>query len=453
MQLRNCGPAPSVRPAPMTTITTKVSSAVTLVVLACCLLTTPAHAQGGSLPLGTINVLQAPVVCSSSYFSYTNTSTNTTYYLNCYVATVTCPNTASLNMTFGYLSPVGVVPGVTQAFGVIVIVSGGRGLGPDAEENNYAKDYFAAGYEIVEFGWADDWEKISDPIPKGTYGNIQNAACRPATFLNYVYSNIFPSVLQSNSRAGMCEHATSAGSAAAVYSLAYYGAGSYLDNVELISGPVLSDIEQGCQVPPPSNVTVCGQTNYNGGQYGCQLGTGLTWNLAPTYVDGQVSLAAGWTNDPSCANGIGQTTTPQSQAQWLKQSIVDQYATTGQGANPTFNYASTGMSGWLCRSVVNNSGYDCAANGNNNSQYCPNNSSTQGQIFYANIGQSNSPAHYDVYAVDSCISAEGVADGTVTGFYPAVFGPPNYISGKHAVTYDMIGYAPNIPAQCVHRPH
>jgi hypothetical protein len=42
----------------------------------------------------------------------------------------------------------------------------------------------------------------------------------------------------------MCALGDSAGSAAIAYSLAYYGAGSYLDNVELLSGPVLSDIEQ-----------------------------------------------------------------------------------------------------------------------------------------------------------------------------------------------------------------
>ncbi|HEY3974788.1 MAG TPA: hypothetical protein VGM18_17415 [Candidatus Sulfotelmatobacter sp.] len=53
---------------------------------------------------------------------------------------------------------------------------------PDSADAGIAAGLIA-GYEIVEFAWNDDWEYISDPIPQGTPGNIQNAACRPATFL------------------------------------------------------------------------------------------------------------------------------------------------------------------------------------------------------------------------------------------------------------------------------
>ncbi len=69
----------------------------------------------------------------------------------------------------------------------------------------------------------------------------------------------------------MCAQGDSAGSAAVVYSMTYYGAASYLYNVELISGPVLSDIKQGCQEPAPNDpVTVCpagqnGLSTWNGG--------------------------------------------------------------------------------------------------------------------------------------------------------------------------------------------
>jgi len=103
-------------------------------------------------------------------------------------------------------------------------------------------------------------------------------------------------------------------------------------------------------------------------------------------------------NDGTCNNADGTTTqtSPQSQAQWLLQSIVDQ----NTGATPTFTYSSTGMSAWLCRTVKNGNNYPCAANGNNNYNSCPNNSSPQGQIFYENIGFGNSPAHYAVYPVD-----------------------------------------------------
>lgn len=72
----------------------------------------------------------------------------------------------------------------------------------------------------------------------------------------------------------------------------------------------------------------------------------------------------------------------------MAQSIVDQEATTGLGAAPTFNYLSTGMSAWLCRGLQSGTG-------------SANNSSPEGQIFYANIGPTNSPPNYAVYAVDS----------------------------------------------------
>src|SRR5208282_4513681 len=48
-----------------------------------------------------------------------------------------------------------------------------------------------------------------------------------------------------------CAQGFSAGSSAVAYALAWYGAGSYLDNAELLSGPVFSDIQQGCEYPQP----------------------------------------------------------------------------------------------------------------------------------------------------------------------------------------------------------
>jgi hypothetical protein len=225
---------------------------------------------------------------------------------------------------------------VTAAKGLIVIHGGNGGTVPSSFAS--ADNYFRAGYEVVQIAWQDDWEFISDPIQTG-YGNIQAAACRPATVFNWVFNNLFPSILTANSQAGMCALGESAGSAAVAYSLAYYGAGSYLDNVELLSGPVLSDIEQGCQWNPQAgNVQICGQTNYHGGQYGCQLGGGSTWTLSPTYLTGPNGAVGKWTNDNSCANanGLNQTTTPQSEARWLNQSIADQSAGgSNQGAIPT----------------------------------------------------------------------------------------------------------------------
>jgi len=314
-----------------------------------------------------------------------------------------------------------------------------------------ADAYFRAGYEVVQIAWADAWEYTYANMT-GKTGNIQVAACRPATAFNWVYSNFFPSILGANSHAGMCALGDSAGSAAIAYSLAYYGAGSYLDAVELLSGPVLSDLEQGCEEPAPANINVC-----PAGQNYCQLGPpvpggNIPWTLSPTYVGGSQTTVQNWTNETSsCA--VSNPTNSQSNMDWLRESIVDQPSVSG-GPTPVFTYSSTSVSGWLCRGVQNPNNYNCAANGNNNSNVCPNNSSPQGQIFYQNVSTGTQP--FNVYAVDGCQTAEGVGAGNVPGFYPQDFGGGGPIgatvSGLTAITYDVIGnQALQIPARCVGR--
>jgi len=439
-----------------TEIATKLLLVSTLAAIAFCLFSTPTYAQ--ALGLGQLTVTTSvPCPPGAGWYRYTNN--NTSYSMTCVLATVSLCSNAQGNVqdwgvTDSYLSPVGVLNGFTNLYpnGVIFIHGGGPGTSPG--NFDFADNYFKAGYEVVEVAWSDDWEKTYDPFGSHT-ANIQAAACRPATLLNYVYNNIYLPIYNppnGNSRAGMCAHADSAGSAAIAYSMAYYGANSYLDNVELTSGPVLSDIEQGCAEGPGAAqpVTVCGQTNYNGGQYGCQLGNGgSTWALSPLYLQGANTAVGGWTNDATCAAGL--STTGTSNAKWLAQSIVDQ----GTGATPTFTYGSTAVSGWLCRSVKNDGHppYDCAGHNNDNPNFCPNNSSPQGQIFYANIGSSNQPPNYAVYAVDNCGNAEGVPTGNVPGYMPAIFN--GNVTGINAVTYDMVGSGPplNISAQCVHRNH
>lgn len=437
---------------------TNLLLASTLAAIACCLLSTLCGAQTAQ-PLGKLTISgNTPYSCPSGWYFYNNGANSIP--MSCFDATISCTATQNMDdigLTFGWLNPAGIVPNVTQALGTIVLFNGGGG-GPLPGNFNFADSYFKAGYEVVQVAFAEDWEQTFGNFGTGDVPNIQNAACRPATFLNYIYSNanFFPAVSNAYSKAGFCAHGLSAGSAAIAYSLAYYGAYKWLDNVELVSGPVLSDVKQGCQVPNANPVTVCGLTNYNGGQYGCQLGTGgSTWTLDPTYIQGAQNAVTSWTNaSPSCANAMGQNTSSENQA-WLNQSIVDQSTGgSGQPPVPTFYYPGTAMSGWLCRSVVNigDPPYNCAANGNNSAIWCPNNSSPQGQIFYANIGASNPPPNYGVYAVDNCQHSEGVEEGNVPGFDPPYF--QGTITGSNAVTYDMVGYAPaQLGPQCVRRSH
>jgi hypothetical protein len=453
---RNSGPECPISLRPKTTTATKVLIVSALVVIACCLSSAPAHAQYGSLSIGqVINVTSSTTACLGGGWA---TGTN------CYTATLTgCANITDLNFTFGY-----VLPTTTTLNGTIVFFNGGPGTDPAGAatgavpgETQYITDYLAAGYQIVQIAWNAPWEQALIPWPQGNtpLGNVQAGACRPATFLNYVFNSPFMYQLAlngnknlgANPNAGMCAQGASAGSAQVAYSLAYYGppaAGSwYIDNVELISGPVLSDIKQGCQQPAAPNVNVCPS-----GQFGCQLGPNvpggnIPWTLSPTYLAGTNQGVAGWTDDATCA--AGSNTSSQSNSLWLAQSIVDQ----STGATPTFAYPHTAMAAWLCRSVANpQTAQNCSAYPVKYDEFCPNNSSPQGQIFYAQITQSNSPLSYNVYAVDNCTGPEGAP--STGAWVSALSVPPGYQDGYDAIKYDMIGGGPNQrPTGCFHNSH
>jgi hypothetical protein len=114
-------------------------------------------------------------------------------------------------------------------------------------------------------------------------------------------------------------------------------------------------------------------------------------------------------------------------------------------SSPVFSYPHTAMAGWVCRTLLNQeSATQCGEYYDQN--YCPNNSSSQGQIFYAAVTANGAqPSNYSVYSVDVCNKAEGIAGGTVS-----------YLGGESgftAVKQDMAGGLNNAPptAQCVHR--
>lgn len=327
--------------------------------------------------------------------------------LSCYSATVSCPNTTDIGIYFAYATPPG-------SQGTIVIFTGSGGTtayGGEPPNESYAASYYSGNngsgkaYEVVLTAWFDDWEDTNTGPAQIYPYNIQTAACRAATFLNYVrYQN----ALLYTANTGMCAHGSSGGAGAVAYSLAWYGAANYLDKVELLAGPTFSDIEQGCEVPNGPAVTICPL-----GQFGCQGWPPYTVVESPEYVKGAQNDVGAWTGYPRFCNG--QNNTSSEDGPWLQQSIVE--TVTGQ---PSFNYPNTAMSGWLCASSQTVGSY--------------NSSSPQGEIFLQQFTQPSQlwPGNYDVYAVYQCFQDEGVAFGTV----PYLQGSP---SGFNAIVDDMIG--------------
>ncbi|MGA8763616.1 MAG: hypothetical protein WB562_12190 [Candidatus Sulfotelmatobacter sp.] len=378
-------------------------------------------------PLGSPRVVTGNVIpCPSGFYS------NPTTPSVCHAANLAgCPDASNLNFTYSYDNP-------GSPKGTIVLLSGDGGIsGPG--DSQFSDFYFSHGYEIVQIQWAYNWENTTVPV-QDTGGtdttiypaNIQLAACRQATFLNFIFNQNNANLYSGG---GRCAQGSSAGSAAIAYALTYYGAQNYLDLAEMKSGPPLSDIKQGCEVPNSIQITVCGTQN-GGPQFGCKLGGTSPWMLSPEYTD-QASEVRIWTNDNSCAGS--QPTSDASEQAWLKQSIVNDGTN-----NPTFSYPKTAITAWLCQSVFNNnlcvggSSQD-GGQGGTPEDFCPNNSSSQAEIYFAKLTSdpNNLPqAPYSIYAVQNCNGSEGVSGPNAT------VAALNNLDGTDAIEQDMLSQCP-----------
>jgi len=313
--------------------------------------TAKASAQG-PLPVGSVSGIRS-VPCLAGFLSGAS----------CFEATVSCPDTLDIRVDYGVSSPSGVPRGTVAFFGGVGGTDpyGGAGTG-----RNYAATYLHQGYQIVQSAWETDWEDTGITVGK----NVRTAACRPATLLSFFHQDFY------DGNGGMCAQGISAGSAAIAYTLSWYGGADYLDKVELLSGPVFSDIEEGCAVPRNPPVAVCSL-----GQFGC---VGLPWSDRPQYVQGQQNAVSQWTGH-QCLQGV--PTQVATDASWKAMSIVN-------GSNdPSFFFPQTAMAGWLCSNGLNNS-------------------AAEGEIYYRQFANRSQVADYSVTRVDNCAGSEGVDSGT-----------------------------------------
>ena len=375
-------------------------------------LSTIARAQSGQLPTGTVTVDSGTPAggCPTSDGWLSNVS--------CHHATVSCPSSngsASLGITYGYKTP----PAPILPKGTIVIFSHSGGTTPDAfpgSESTIAGAYYAQNYQIVQTAWDSDWE---DESSVGLGGNIGLAACRPATFLGWVVSNLFSPIHMSNPLAGMCAHGTSNGASAIAYALAWYGLYSHIDKAIMVSGPPMSDIEEGCIEPVDPDVQVCVPGPPY--QFGCNANNSPTsWSQGPKYTDALMGVRA-WTGDSTgdratCRTGMPAGTTGTANAAWKAMSIVD-------GTIGTFSYPKTNITAWLCANVYSSDGMDDGI---------MNNSSPEAQLFFQNFTSLSQISGLTVNAVTNCNGDEGAA--TTIAVPPSNYSPMN---GLQAVEFDM----------------
>ncbi len=338
--------------------------------VAVCSVGSTAQTPAQVLPLGTVTQVGNPRPCPP------NQGWDDQHHMSCVDAVVAnCPGAEDLTLTYGYERNTR-----STYLGTVVLFSGWGGTVPasDPEGLTFAQDYYNQGFEVVMLAWSSDWELTRNPLRHNSYGNIQTAACRPATFLNYVYTN--PNLYTQGPMNGMCAQGFSAGSAAIGYSLAWYGAGSYLDNAELLAGPVFSSLDQGCEVPVAPDVTVCPS-----GQQGCVGWPSRPLQLTPEFIQGYEKGPREWTGIKACA---GHQRTDQYNAIWSNMSIVSSSSTEQQ-----FSYPGTSLAGWLCATTK--------------PPVQMNNSTPQGELFYQQINHVTQ--NYSVNAIYACTSAEEVA--------------------------------------------
>ena len=306
-----------------------------------------------SVGLGNVTGI-TPVACGSGFAANSQ----------CSQATISCPGTVNLQFTYGVKQGTGA--------GTILIYNGAAGV--NAGGANYVASLNPAGFTTVQVAWATDWQDTGL-----TTKNILTAACRPASVGQFVHSNLYTT-------GGYGVLGGSAGAGAVGYWLAWYGGANILDNVELASGPVYSDVEQGCEVPGANSVTIVptdgspwtDTLNFRGGpQNGLTTETGYT-----------------------CRPGTGNTST-SANAGWLAQSTVQ--------PGWTSSYPNTNISGWVCNNAENNS-------------------EAEAWLFFSQITSS-----FSLTAISGCTDSE-----TVDGGYT-----PQGILGSTAISNDLLAQTYN----------
>jgi hypothetical protein len=328
-----------------------------LLTIAASFVATPAaHAQT-TIPTGSIFV-EDPVSCPSDFYSG----------MTCFGATIDCTNVNSniddINVTVGYVTQ------ATTLKGTIVFFTGGTGTASDFGPTNSFADDYVGSYMIVYVEWASAWEKASSTASDE---NILYAACRPATLLKWINGSAGP-----HPSGAMCAQGSSAGSAAIAYSMSWYGADSYLTNVELLAGPVLTEINEGCMYSPaPPDVTMCN------GQSWCQSSyTSIGgWTTSAGYTSDKLSDISSWTGVSDCE---ASTITTSELNRLQQMSIVG-----GVYGTVTGKYSfGTKRHGWVCAGPASNY-FDGTTDCPGFSDDCPNNSSPQGWYWYDQESDTN----------------------------------------------------------------
>jgi hypothetical protein len=382
---------------------------ISIVILLCCAVTSRAQDPQPPMQLGTATFSPNPVTCAPGKSpSYPLSGAN------CYIATVVgckayLTNPSSPDDT---LPPVHATVAIStptswsSSNGKVVVLFGG-GDGEDYFNAGYAGAYFNAGFKVIQVAWGVPTDQYLDQTWRDNLDQpfvkvMKYEGCRPATLLRALYDQI-----NTSGGVAMCAQGHSTGATALAFSLAWYGADNYLDNVVFTSGPPQADIRAGCQYPavlPFSNpIDVCTQnkcvgfapiwndcTQYGNGGHPGDMGHAYDCRQPHQEVDLQdaAKAVAQYTgnslNYGNCNNTKDtNAATTSNDLAWYRMSVVSDIA--------DYSYPKTSVYAFLCSTTVD----------------LPNNSAAQAWLYLNKILSTRNGLH-GFYRVDGCTGIETI---------------------------------------------
>jgi len=143
------------------------------------------------------------------------------------------------------------IPSKNPPAGTVLFLVGQGGANLYDTEYTYGSttvgNVLKAGYTTVQISFGAPFDGGVNPYGWLTGpGGVRRLACRYATIANWVYNN--PQVLNPNaaSSAPFCATGNGAGAGAVAYAVTEYGLNSIFKMIELTSGPVMTELDQGC---------------------------------------------------------------------------------------------------------------------------------------------------------------------------------------------------------------
>jgi len=237
-------------------------------------------------PLGTVSNVQTldSSLCPTAPDGTLGSAT-------CYSMTVTCPGVADWTATYLKVN----TPALNPPAGTVLFTVGQGGANLYDTEYTYGSttvgNILAANYTTVQVSFGAPFDGGANPNGWLTGpGGPRRLACRYATVANWVNGN--PQTINKNATTGapLCATGNGTGADAIAYGVSEYGLNAIFKMIELTSGPLLTEVDQGC---------ICSTEN-NGPQ-------GAPCNSAPAPLcystSGKASLDAAYSQSSVCSSG------------------------------------------------------------------------------------------------------------------------------------------------------